>query len=305
MGKKIISIGSNYSLHSYSLKQNKTQLNRDKKMGDDWIPLCKRDRLPIYLVLGICAATLAGTLLWTVVFALFNPLADKLNMASGVRTVILLLGSLIGFITQPVVGALSDGTTLKWGRRRIYMIIGGVVLVVSLLIIMFCEKFSKSQSGKQGFLIFGMILVFFAGNILQGPARTLCSDVCPAAQQVLVSSIVGVYGGIGGVFTNLIGALSLYKYTSLSQEQFILVVCLCISFAAVLLTVIITREEQLTEKPATSNPFAALIVAIKEINSTFIRIAAVYFLIMVACYQIGIQLTPFMGGDIYGGEKPS
>ena len=64
-------------------------------MGEDWIPLCKRDKLPFILILGIAAATLAGTLLWTVVFALFNPLADKLEIKLAVRTVVLLACSLI------------------------------------------------------------------------------------------------------------------------------------------------------------------------------------------------------------------
>lgn len=272
-------------------------------MGEDWIPFCKRDKLPIGLIMGIAASTLAPALIWTVVFSLFNPLADKLSLAPSLRTVILLMGSLIGFIVQPIVGAISDGTTLKYGRRRIYMIVGGIVLVAGLLIVMFCEKFSSKLSGKQGFLIFGTILVFLAGNILQGPSRTLCSDVCPPGQQVLISSIVGIYGGLGGVFTNLIGALSLYQYTSLSQEQFILVVCLCISFAAVVLTVIVTREEQLTEKPTTSNPFAVLLQALKDISPPFLRIALAYFCIMIASYQIGIQLTPFMGKVIYKGEN--
>lgn len=58
------------------------------------------------------------------------------------------------------------------------MIVGSFILVVSLFIIMFCEKFSKPQSDQQGVLIYGMILVFFAGKFLQGPASTLCSDVC-------------------------------------------------------------------------------------------------------------------------------
>lgn len=75
------------------------------------------------------------------------------------------------------------------------MVCGVLVLAILHLIIMFCEKFSKSQSRHQEFLIFGMISVFFVDNILQGPSRTLCSDVCPLAQHVLVSSIVGVYGG--------------------------------------------------------------------------------------------------------------
>ena len=44
-------------------------------------------------------------------------------------------------------------------------------------------------------------------------------------------------------------------------------------------------------------------MAIKVINSIFLRIAIVYFLIMISTYQIGIQLTPFMGSDIYGGAN--
>ncbi|KAK8841500.1 hypothetical protein M9Y10_027119 [Tritrichomonas musculus] len=148
-----------------------------------------------------------------------------------------------------------------------------------------------------------LILVFFVCNLLQGPARTLCSDACPPGQRVLISSIVGIYGGFGGVFKNLIGALSLYQYTSLSQEQFILVGCLCISFAAVLLTVIVTREEQLNEKPASSNPFAVFLQALKDISPPFLRIALAYFFTMIVSYQIGFQLTPFMGKVIYKGEN--
>ncbi|OHS96418.1 major facilitator superfamily transporter [Tritrichomonas foetus] len=278
-------------------------------MGDDWVPLCKRERLPLIHVLGIAAATLAGTLLWTIVFALFNPLASKLYLSNTVRTVILLMGSLIGFLVQPIVGVISDGLMMRWGRRRIFMIIGGLFLTLALFLMMFCVEIGTSINktnplgAQQGFLIFGMILTFFAGNILQGPARTLCSDVCPPQQQVLMSSICGVYGGVGGVFTNLIGALSLYQYTSLTQEQFILVVCLSISFFCVMLTIFVTHEEPLEEKPSSANPFAVLYRAMKEINSTYFRIAMVYFMAMIASYQIGIQLTDFMGAVIFGGNN--
>lgn len=272
-------------------------------MGEDWVPFCKRDKLPLPLLLGICAATLAGSLLWTIVFALFYPLAARVEMSSTLSTVLLLMGSVIGFFVQPIVGAVGDNCTFKWGRRRIFIISAGILQVVSLLIIMFSDRLAKAKSGQQGFLIFGMILVFIAGNLIEGPARTLCSDVTPPNQQVLVSSICGVYRGVGGIFTNLIGALSLYKYTNLSQEQFILVVCLCVSFVAIVITCIVAHEEQVTEKSAISNPFAALVTAFKGIDSVFIRISIVYLLIMIATYQIGIQLSPFLGEQIYHGKN--
>lgn len=272
-------------------------------MGEDWIPFCQRDKLPIGTLMGICASTLASSLLWKIVFTLFYPLAARVEMPSSLSTIILLLGSLIGFIVQPLVGSISDGLTFKWGRRRIFIIGGGIILVAALLIIMFCDKLSKAKSGQQGFLIFGMVLVFTAGNVVQGPARTLCSDVCPPAQQVLISSIVGVYGGVGGAFTNLIGAIQLYKYTSLSQEQFILVVCLCISFACILITCIVAHEEQFTEKKASANPFAPLAAAFKNIDGVFLRVALTYCILMISSYQISIQFSPFLGETIYGGKN--
>ncbi|OHS94942.1 major facilitator superfamily transporter [Tritrichomonas foetus] len=277
--------------------------------NENWVPLAKRERLPLLHILGISCATLAPTLLWTIVFTLFYPLAAKLYLSNTARTLILLSGSLIGFIVQPIVGVISDGLMLKWGRRRIFMIFGGLILVVGLFILMFCVEIGESANkidplkAQQAMLIFGMVLVFFAGNVLQGPARTLCSDVCPPNQQVLMASIVGVYGGVGGLFTNLIGAISLYKYTSLTQEQFILVVCLSISFVAVIITVIVTHEEPLDEKPESSNPFSVLWQAMKDINPTYLRVAIVYFFIMIAAYQIGIQLNDFMGGTIFGGNN--
>ena len=66
-------------------------------MSEDWIPLCKRDKLPFGLIMAITASTLALTLLWTVVFTLFNPLADKLSLAQGIRTVVFLIRSLVQF----------------------------------------------------------------------------------------------------------------------------------------------------------------------------------------------------------------
>lgn len=272
-------------------------------MGDDWIPFCKRDRLPLPLLLGICAATLAGSLLWTIVFALFYPLAARVEMSSIVSTILLLMGSVVGFFTQPIVGAIGDNLTFKWGRRRIFIVAAGVIQVVSLLIIMFSDRLAKAKSGQQGWLIFGMIMVFFAGNLIEGPARTLCSDLAPPNQQVLVSSICGVYRGVGGIFTNLIGALSLYKYTSLSQEQFILVVCLCVSFVAIVITCIVAKEERFTQKAGISNPFAVLVTAFKGIDSVFIRISIVFLFIMIGTYQIGIQLSPFLGEQIFHGRN--
>lgn len=273
------------------------------KRGENWVPLAQREKVPFIHVLGICAGTLAPTLLWTVVFALFTPLATKLKLASITQTLVLLSGSVIGFFMQPLVGVWSDGLMLKWGRRRIFMLSGAICLVLGLLLMMFCVEIGKSLLQQQVVLIVGIVIVFFSGNVMQGPTRTLCSDSVPHHQQVLVSNIVGCYGGFGGVFTNLVGALGLYEYTNLTQEQFILIVCLAISAVSIACEILVTPEEPLAEKPPSQNPFKTIIIAFKNMPRPFIRIAISYFFAMIACYEIGVQLSHFMGYTVFGGDN--
>jgi hypothetical protein len=259
--------------------------------------------------LAIGSGTLTATLLWVVVFALFNPLAERLTLSQPVRTVLLFWGSLAGFLINPLLGVWSDGLTLKWGRRRIFVLIGGASLLGSMFLMLYCEAIgaainkSNPLPAQRGMLIFAIVLIFAAGNVIQAPARTLCSDVCPPAQQLLMSDVVQVYGGIGGVLTNGLGALELYKYTSLQQEQFILVVCLSISAVSVAVGIIAAPEEQLMEKPKFVNPFKLIWQCIKTMPPAFKRVVLPTLCSPLAIYQLQVQFTAFMGSDIFGGNN--
>jgi hypothetical protein len=41
---------------------------------------------------------------------------------------------------QPVVGAISDGSTSRWGRRRPLLVLGTVVVAISLLVLGFTRE---------------------------------------------------------------------------------------------------------------------------------------------------------------------
>ena len=279
--------------------------------GADWVPLNQRDHLSFFHILAIAAGTLAATLLWAIIFTLFNPLCETLKLSSVVKTLLLLWGSVAGFIINPVLGAWSDASMCRWGRRRPFMIGGGLMLIVAMLLMMFCEKIGEFMAkddplpAQQGVFITSVILAFVAGNIVQSPARTLCSDVVPQKQQVLMANVVLVYGGIGGILTNLCGGLELYKYTALGQEQFILVVCLVISGVAITLTILATPEEPLKEKPPSKNAFKLIWQAMKRMPTTVTRALVCYFLGQVASYEYGIQFSHFMGKEIFGGDNAS
>jgi hypothetical protein len=178
-----------------------------------------------------------------------------------------------------------------------------------MFLMMFCEAIGSAINktnplpAQRGMLIFAIVLVFAAGNVIQAPARTLCSDVCPPSQQLLMSDVVQVYGGIGGVLTNGLGALELYKYTPLRQEQFILVVCLSISAVSVVVGIVAAPEEQLMEKPAFVNPFKLIWQSIKTMPPAFKRVVVPTLCSPLAIYQLQVQFTAFMGSVIFGGNN--
>lgn len=61
---------------------------------------------------------------------------------------LLLSGSLIEFFLAPILGSLSDGLTLSFGRRRIFIIIGSVVALVSLLLLYFSDALVESSKNQ-------------------------------------------------------------------------------------------------------------------------------------------------------------
>ena len=280
----------------------------------EWVPLNKRDHLSFIHICGIAAGTLVSNLLWAIIFTLFEPMSEKVSLKSWIRTLLLFYGSFIGFVLNPIIGVYSDAIMFRWGRRRIFMLSGSLILVVGLLLMIYCREIGMwlqpskpdgHNDAQKGLLIVSFMIVLTAGNILQNPARTLCSDVTPPKQQILMSNICQVYSGVGGVLTNLVGGLKLYQKTKLQQEPFILVVCLSISVVAMIITIVVTPEEPLHEKPPTVNPFKQIWNALKKMPKPFLRVLLPFTFGNISNYQFGIQFSHFMGHDIFKGENIS
>ncbi|OHS93384.1 major facilitator superfamily transporter [Tritrichomonas foetus] len=281
----------------------------EKNLGADWIPLNKREKLSLLHILGIASGNLVSGMLWNIIFALLEPYVSKLQISSIVKTLLLLYGSLIGFILGPLLGVYSDGITFKWGRRRIFVIIGGVLVVFSLLIMMYCVEIGNffrpddPHYSRQAVFIVAVLISFTAGNIVQSPARTMCSDVTPINQQSLMANICQVYSGFSGIFANILGGLELYKYTPLEQEQFLLVVSLSIAFIAITVSCIVTKEEPLREKPPKINPFKQIWTSFRKMPRPFARVLPSFTFSYIASYQYTVIFSHFMGNDLFHGNN--
>ncbi len=82
---------------------------------------------------GVC--DMGGNMFFTVVaFWLMNYLTDTVGLAAGLAGTALMIGRIWDAITDPLVGNLSDKTETRWGRRRPYMFVGSIFLLITMII---------------------------------------------------------------------------------------------------------------------------------------------------------------------------
>jgi GPH family glycoside/pentoside/hexuronide:cation symporter len=87
-------------------------------------PLAGRWRLH----LGWGIGTLGASLLLNTFAALqAYYLTNVLHVSAGMAGVVLMVAKYWDWVANPVMGAISDGTRSRWGRRRPYLLLGGVV----------------------------------------------------------------------------------------------------------------------------------------------------------------------------------
>jgi MFS family permease len=100
-------------------------------------------------------------------------------------------GAIVGIIIQPTVGAISDYTVSRWGRRKPWIVIGSLLDVVFLLGI----AYSNTLLAIAAFVI----LLSLSTNIARGPFQGYVPDLVPSPQVGLASAMVGLMQILGNV----------------------------------------------------------------------------------------------------------
>lgn len=156
-------------------------------------------KVPARFVVGYGAAYF-GTFL-----ALLTPvlggLAVKLqnlygiDEATRVLGIMMAVGLLVGPLTQPIVGQLSDNTMSRFGRRKPWLVFGAVGFALSLLGVGLSTTFPM--------LMLFWCLTQMTGNVVQGILYATVADNVPDSQ---VASVAGIgaaavpIGKLGAVF---------------------------------------------------------------------------------------------------------
>ena len=119
--------------------------------------------------------------------------------------VVTILGVVTAVIVQPTVGTISDYTVSRWGRRKPYIVIGGVLDIIFLWALASAQTYVA--------VVIALVLLQFSSNFAQGPFQGYVPDLVPAQQVGRASGVMGIMiilGSMAGVGIAAIG------YTQLS-----------------------------------------------------------------------------------------
>ncbi|ORX99859.1 MFS general substrate transporter [Basidiobolus meristosporus CBS 931.73] len=134
-----------------------------------------------------------------------------------------LAGPLSGLLIQPVIGAISDDTQCRYGRRRPYIVGGGVLVLSSVAAIAYAKELAHlfavnstdNDSVKRNVAILIAVVAFyildFSINAVQACCRALILDRAPHDQQEVANAYAGRMLNIGSVVGYFMGFIDLVE----------------------------------------------------------------------------------------------
>lgn len=133
----------------------------------------------------------------------YGDLARYRDEAGAVLFRLSVMGALIACVLQPTIGAVSDYTRTRWGRRKPYIVIGTVLDLVFLVGI--------ATSTELVAIAAFVALLQISSNTAQGPFQGYVPDLVPEHQVGLASGLVGLMQLLGNGGGFIIGTIAVWR----------------------------------------------------------------------------------------------
>lgn len=185
---------------------------------------------------------------WCAEFSNGTPFLLSLGMSKMLMSLVWIAGPLSGTVGQPIVGVLSDESRARFGRRRPFIIGGGIATIASLLLLSWSKDIIAFLSGGGSdnaeikartipFAVFFVYLLDFSISAIQATARAYIVDNVPTHQQQIANAWAARMTGIGNIIGYVLGSMDLPKALPyLGNSQF-KVLSACASIALVVTVV--------------------------------------------------------------------
>lgn len=156
-----------------------------------------------FLALLALPATAVGFALSTQIAALSWILSKKYGLDIHEVAFVWLAGPLAGIFGQVIVGMISDNVWFLGGRRRPFILVGGLVSAIAFLMLPYIQEISNITGIGDIIIIASLIALFLdlAVNVTFNPARSIIADLTPEGKVRTAGFVwMQIVSGFFGVF---------------------------------------------------------------------------------------------------------
>lgn len=178
---------------------------------------------------------------WGLQMANMSPIYKYLGADEANLPYLWLAGPLTGLLVQPIVGAMSDRTWNRLGRRRPYFLVGAIIASICLVLM---------PNSSAVWMAAGLLWIMDASiNITMEPFRAFVGDKLPEEQRTLGFVMQSFFIGIGSTLANalpyiltLLGVVGVMK-SGIPYSTLIAFIVGAVAFIGAVLWTIFTTDE--------------------------------------------------------------
>jgi MFS family permease len=213
-----------------------------------------------FLALLALPATAVGFALSTQIAALSWILSKKYNLDIHEVAFVWLAGPIAGIFGQIIVGLVSDNVWFMGGRRRPFIMIGGMISTLAFLALPYIREISQI-TGITDIIIIASIIALFLDlsvNVTFNPARSIIADLTPEGKIRMAGFVwMQIVSGFFGVFA--------YFLSMVFGNETLLFIAAFLVFATAVFPILFIEEKKVVEVDTKSTEKFGVSQILKEI----------------------------------------
>ncbi|WP_069660242.1 MFS transporter [Arcticibacter eurypsychrophilus] len=239
-----------------------------------------------------------------------SPIYSYLGAKESALPYLWLAGPITGLILQPIIGAMSDSTYTRWGRRKPYFLIGAIFCSLCLFIMPHSSSVWMAASI--------LWILDAANNITQEPYRAFASDKLDESQHPIGFLTQSAFTGLGQTLSYLTPTLLILigvnKYAENSHHIPITTIIAfmigaVISISSIIWTLYTTKENPLSveeiavikqKKISIKSVFTEIFYALKNMPLAMKQMAPMMFFSWYAMFTYWIYIANCLSHSVYG-----
>lgn len=181
---------------------------------------------------------------------MLNYMTDTLKIAAASASTVMMVSKIWDAVTDPVMGHISDNTRSKYGRRKPYMFVGGILLIIALALL-FAPIKSWGITSQAGMIAY--VLIFYmvwntCSTITQVPYTSMSSDISPSFKERNNANTVKlVFSSVAAGLAYVVPLLLLSSYQKGNMNGYVFWIVMVAVFGTLfggglILTALFTKE---------------------------------------------------------------